>query len=129
MSTGEAAAASTWILVVSDDPRVHEVAAHGFGASVDVTFAEDARRALEMLRAATPSVVVVDLQSGSAGGFALCKDMAADPRLEPVPVLMLLERDQDAWLAREAGAEMHRTKPVDASDLVHAALSLTSSSG
>lgn len=127
MIAEEAEASTTWILVVSDDARVRDAAGDGFGGSVEVTFASDAREALEILRSATPAVVVVDMHAGSAGGFALCKDMGANPRLARVPVLMLLERDQDAWLARTAGAAIYKTKPVDGSDLVESVLSLSSS--
>ena len=127
MSDAEVEAPARWIFVVSDDPRVREVAGFGFGSSVEVTFAADAREALEVMREGIPAAVVVDMHAGSAGGFALAKDMNADPRLSQVPVLMLLQRDQDAWLAREAGAAAYRTKPIDASELVEAALSLTQS--
>jgi hypothetical protein len=37
---------------------------------------------------------------------------------------MLLERDQDAWLADQAGARLHMTKPVETSELVAEALRL-----
>lgn len=124
MTSSDIDAPASWILVVSDDPRVHDVAGFGFGSSVEVTFAADAREALEIMRNGIPAVLVVDMHAGSAGGFALGKDVKADPRLDHIPVLMLLQRDQDAWLAREAGADMHRTKPIDASELVDAALSL-----
>src|SRR5688572_10236609 len=125
MAPTEMEAPAAWIFVVSDDPRVREVAGFGFGPSVEVTFATDAREALEIMREGIPAVVVVDMHAGSAGGFALAKDMKADPRLSRVPVLMLLQRDHDAWLASEAGADSYRTKPLDASELVEAALSLT----
>lgn len=125
MADTDLEARASWVFVVSDDPRVRDVAGFGFGSSVEVTFAADAREALEVMREGIPAAVVVDMHAGSAGGFALVKDMKADPRLSRVPVLMLLQRDQDAWLAREAGAELHRTKPIDASELVEAALSLT----
>lgn len=128
MMTQEAEAPASWIFVVSDDPRVRDIAGDGFGDSVQVTFAADAREALEILRRGIPAVAVVDMHAGSAGGFALCKDMAADPRLAEVPVLMLLERDQDAWLAREAGAAMYKTKPVDPAELVGSVSALISSS-
>jgi hypothetical protein len=38
--------------------------------------------------------------------------------------MMLLDRDQDRWLAQQAGAKLIRTKPIDTSDLVADALSL-----
>lgn len=65
----------------------------------------------------TPSAVVVDLQTGSAGGYGLARDMGLNDRLAQVPVVMLLERDQDAWLARQAGARFVRLKPVEATSL------------
>jgi len=127
MSPADGAVATTWILVVSDDERIRDAAGYGFDDSVAVTFAADAREAVEILREGTPAVMVVDMQAGSAGGYALCRDMAADPRLDSIPVLMLLERDQDSWLATQAGADLHRTKPIDAAELVDVALSLKSS--
>jgi DNA-binding response OmpR family regulator len=41
---------------------------------------------------------------------------------------MLLERVQDSWLAREAGATAYLTKPVDAGELVDKSLGLLSTS-
>ena len=52
--------------------------------------------------------------------------MSQSPRLRDVPTLMLLERVQDAWLAREAGATAYLTKPVDAGELVTETLALLS---
>lgn len=117
-------AAQRHVLVVSDDPRVRDEARFGFAPELDVAIAEDARDALEQMRGDTPAAVVIDLQTGSAGGFALCKDMQHTRGLGRVPVLMLLEREQDVWLAGQAGATLIRTKPIDASDLVADVLSL-----
>lgn len=114
------------VLVVSDDERVRDEARFGFAPSLEVEFARDAREALEQMRVEVPVVVVIDMHTGSAGGFALCKEMDADRRFQAVPVLMLLERDQDEWLAKQAGADLIRTKPIDTTDLVADALSLTS---
>ena len=115
-------------LVVSDDPHLREEARYAFPADVDVVLATDAREAWKLLGTGTPSAVIVDIQTGSAGGFGLRRDMSQDPRLRDVPTLMLLERVQDAWLAREAGATVYLTKPVDAGELVAESLALISSS-
>jgi DNA-binding response OmpR family regulator len=114
----------TVLLVVSDDPSVQEEMTYGAPSGVQVLSARDAREAWRRLVEITPSVAVVDLQTGSAGGFALMKDMAADERLQRVPVMMLLEREQDAWLARQAGAADYRVKPVEAAGLVSDSLGL-----
>ena len=112
------------VLVVSDDDRIRDEARFGFAPSLEVALAEDARDALSQMEGPVPSVVVIDMRAGSAGGFSLCKDMRMHPRLGHVPVLMLLERDQDVWLAKQAGADLIRTKPIDTTDLVADAVSL-----
>lgn len=112
------------VLVVTDDPTLQHEARYAFPEDFDVVAVHDARSALSELDAWTPAVVVVDLLSGSAGGFALGRDMSQSPRLADVPMLMLIDRHQDEWLARQAGADAIRTKPIDAVELVASALDL-----
>lgn len=112
------------ILVVTDDPPLELEARYAFPDDFDVVVVADARDASRELAAWTPAVVVVDLLSGSAGGFALGRDMSQDSRLANVPILMLIDRHQDEWLAREAGAAAVRTKPIDTAELVASALDL-----
>jgi DNA-binding response OmpR family regulator len=71
-----------------------------------------------------PSAVVVDLQTGSAGGVSLLREMQQHASLSSIPVLVLLEREQDAWLANNFGAAAHLTKPVQTSELVSTVLAL-----
>ena len=106
------------VLVVTDQESVRAALRYGFPDDVDVFFAVDSRAAMRSLPEVAPSVVVVDLQTGSAGGYGLARDMFADARWAEVPVIMLLERDQDAWLARQAGARITITKPVAASRII-----------
>ncbi len=86
--------------------------------------AVDAREAWDLIANATPSVVVVDLQTGSAGGYALSKDMHDVLRLERVPILMLLDRPQDEWLAKQSEATMVRLKPIEVTRLVGDVMSM-----
>jgi CheY-like chemotaxis protein len=90
---------------------------YGVPAFMQTEFARDAREALEAMSRKTPSAVVVDLQTGSAGGYGLAREMGLDDRLAQIPIVILLERYQDAWLARQAGARLYLTKPIDASSL------------
>lgn len=112
------------VLVVSDDAALRREAELAFPDDFDVVVARDARTAEAELDAWTPAVVVVDLLAGSAGGFALGRDMSQDRRLAHVPILMLIDRHQDEWLARQGGASATRTKPIDAAELAAAALDL-----
>jgi DNA-binding response OmpR family regulator len=112
------------VLVVSDDDRVCEEISYGSPSHVRAEIARDSRAAWTKLEQLSPAVAVVDLQTGSAGGYGLARDMRADRRFSDTPILMLLERDQDAWLAEQAGATVWRTKPIDVSELIREVLAL-----
>lgn len=114
------------VLVVSNDEAVIEDVRFGLPAHLDVTLASNATDASEIMadRDLHPAVVVVDQRTGNAGGFALARQMAAVRALKDVPILVLLEREQDAWLAKQAGAAMYRTKPMTAETLAAAVVSL-----
>ncbi|HZJ52168.1 MAG TPA: response regulator [Actinomycetota bacterium] len=106
------------LLLVTDDLRVQEELRYALPAGVSARFAADARSAWKELQTVIPSVVVVDIQTGSAGGYGLTKDMGARPEFAQVPVVMLLERAHDSWLAKQAGAVSFVCKPVAATSLV-----------
>jgi DNA-binding response OmpR family regulator len=112
------------VLVVSQDEAVIEDARYGLPPGFELRTARDARDAQTVLKDFTPSVVIVDQMTGNAGGYALARDMRATNALKEVPILILLERDQDAWLAKQAGANLFRTKPISSEILVADTLSL-----
>lgn len=105
------------VLVVSDDPLVRDEAEYGFPNHVTVRMGTDSRDAWQLILDELPDVVVVDLQTGSAGGFDLIMALRQDERTEAIPALLLLERPQDAWLADQAGATAARVKPLEPSEL------------
>ncbi|MBA3431408.1 MAG: hypothetical protein H0U16_08005 [Actinobacteria bacterium] len=112
------------VLVVTDDPLIAEEVRYGFPGGVEVDIAFDSTQAWQLMRDRVPSVAVLDFQSGNAGGFSLASDMSQNPRLEDVPILMLLERGQDSWLAEQAGAALYRIKPLGTSALVRDVMGL-----
>jgi DNA-binding NarL/FixJ family response regulator len=64
-----------------------------------------------------PDLAVIDLQIGNMGGMAACLDLRLEEsagRLPHVPVLMLLDRRADVFLARRSQAEGWIVKPLDA---------------
>ena len=64
----------------------------------------------------TPDLVVVDLQMGNMGGVAVCLELRLEEsygNLPHVPVLMLLDRRADVFLAKRSGAEGWLVKPLD----------------
>src|SRR5690349_14917799 len=75
----------------------------------------------------TPDLVVLDLQIGNMGGMATAMALhleAGAGRLPKVPVLMLLDRSADIFLARRSDADGWLVKPIDAFRLRKAAAAL-----
>ena len=112
------------VLVVSDDPVVQDEICFGFPSGVEVTAAVDAREAWKVMEERLPSVAIIEIRTGSAGGFGLARDMSQRKDLQDVPILMLLERIQDRWLASTAGARAVLVQPVDIGALVTGTLEL-----
>lgn len=71
---------------------------------------------LPAVQASIPDLVVLDLQIGNMGGMATCLDLRLEEhadRLPHVPVLMLLDRRADVFLAKRAEADGYVVKPLD----------------
>ena len=84
----------------------------------------DVRPAVTELK---PDLVVLDLQIGNMGGVAASLDLRLEAEAGRVPdtrILMLLDRDVDQWIARQALADAELVKPVDAFHLRRAAMAL-----
>ena len=74
-----------------------------------------------------PDLLITDLQVGSMGGVAICHDLRLEEsgdRQPHVPVLILLDRRADVFIARDSGAEGWLVKPLDARRLQRAARAL-----
>jgi DNA-binding response OmpR family regulator len=72
----------------------------------------------------TPDLAILDLQIGNMGAMAVTMDLRNEEsggRLPHVPVLMLLDRRPDVFLAKRSGAEGWLVKPLDALRLRRAA--------
>jgi DNA-binding NarL/FixJ family response regulator len=105
------------IVVASDAPSVR--------AEVNAVVGEPDTDVIEVIRGHgvapavaehTPDLVVVDLQMGSMGGMAVCLELRLEEsygKLPHVPVLMLLDRRPDVFLAKRSGAEGWLVKPLD----------------
>jgi DNA-binding response OmpR family regulator len=85
------------------------------------------RDVLPAVAASTPALVVLDLQIGNMGGMATCLMLRQEEgagRLPRVPILMLLDREADVFLARRSEADGWLIKPIDAFRLREAATAL-----
>jgi DNA-binding response OmpR family regulator len=105
------------ILVASDAPTVRaEVASIAARPEVTVRQARSGPEVMRAVAESLPDLVVVDLQMGNMGGMAVCLELRLEEsygKIGHVPVLMLLDRRPDVFLARRSGAEGWVVKPLD----------------
>lgn len=108
--------AAPLILIVDDTPANLRLAEFllkraGFG----VATAQDATEAWARLDAATPALVLMDLQLPGVDGFALTGQIKRHARLAHVPVVAMTAYAMagDETRARDAGCDGYLSKPID----------------
>ena len=116
------------VLLATDADWIHEeVDAAIGGDDIEVFRVRQGTDVLPTVKELAPELVILDLQIGNMGGMAACMDLRLDEsvdRIGHVPVLMLLDRDVDAFLANRAEADGWIVKPIDSFRLRKAATAL-----
>ena len=107
----------TDVLLATDADRIHdEVDAALTEADTTVHRVTKGADVLGAIAEHDPDLVVLDLQIGNMGGMAACMAIRLEEsagRLDHIPVLMLLDRDADLFLARRSHADGWLVKPLD----------------
>lgn len=80
-----------------------------------VAFAENGRRALEMMRAQAYDVVLLDIEMPEMDGFQVLEEMSSDSELHNLPVIMIssVEEIDSVVKCIEMGAEDYLHKPIN----------------
>jgi formate transporter len=114
------------ILVVDDDPDFVDLSRRILAkAGYQVSAARDGQQALQMMRTERPDLVMLDVMMATPlEGMAVAREMATDPSLRAIPVVMVSSIDSsqyagmlpddlhipiDAWIS----------KPIDPDHLLH----------
>lgn len=103
------------ILIVDDDPNFGEalaelLAEYGYSATAMPGGVE----ALDYLRShSPPHAILLDLRMPTMNGWAFRAELAGEPHLEAIPVLLLSAVDRLPEHARSLGAADFLSKPVE----------------
>ncbi len=101
------------VLVVDDDPTVHELmrrflAKEGF----DVVTASDGEEGLKLARELKPALITLDVIMPGLDGWSVLSELQSDPELSAIPVVMLTILDEQNK-GYALGAADYMTKPID----------------
>ena len=113
------------ILLATDaDWIVNEVTAALGGPETSFSVCRDGRAVAGVVGDREPDLVITDLQVGSMGGMAISLALRNDESVGALPrspILMLLDRQADVYLAKRSQADAWLIKPLDALRLKRAA--------
>ncbi|CAN5647040.1 hypothetical protein BH20ACT2_BH20ACT2_02560 [soil metagenome] len=116
------------VLLATDADWIHdEVDAALADDDTEVVRVRAGAEVLPAVEAGPFDLVVLDLQIGNMGGMATCLSLRLEEgagRLVRAPIMMLLDRDADIFLARRSDADGWLVKPLDAFRLRRAAQAL-----
>ncbi len=105
------------VLVVSDSQAVRDEVKAAIADGDTIVFElTHGAEVLAAVRENAPDLAILDLQIGKMGGMATCMELRLEEgagRLPHVPVLMLLDRRADVFLAKRSAAQGWVVKPLD----------------
>lgn len=107
---------STILLAADVDWLYDDIHATLAGRSTSVHRVRSGADVLAAVTADPPELVILDLQTGNQGGMATCMELRLEQdmgRIPDIPILMLLDRDDDIFLARRAASDGWLIKPVE----------------
>ena len=104
------------ILIVEDNmlsQKLRSVVLRSAGYSTEA--AHDAREATRSIRQHAPDLIVMDIGLPGKDGYALTRELKADPVTAQIPILVITSyaMKSDRVRAYEAGCDGFLTKPVD----------------
>ncbi len=102
------------VLAVDDESAFLSVLRTFLAPRYDVICLSRAESLPEMLEDFQPDLVILDVRMPGTSGFALCRQIRADPRFSHLPVLFLTACQDDVDFAKNlaAGGTAYLTKPV-----------------
>lgn len=102
-------------MIVDDNPQIRNYLKKILAPKYTVTAAENAEKALEIIRKLQPDLIISDVVMGDMNGVSFCKYIKMDEELKHIPVILLTGgTSEDVKLkGAEVGADDYITKPFD----------------
>src|SRR5258707_7067589 len=116
-----AAGNSGWVLVVEDDPHIHELVVLHLGLEgLATASATDGTDGLQKARTEPFDLIILDVMLPGLDGVTICRAIRREPHLKDVPILMLTARreESDKVNGLESGADDYLTKPFGMREFV-----------
>ena len=105
------------IVIAADDQSVYDdIASVVEEPDTSVRWVRTGEGVRDEVNLRPADLVIADMQIGTMGGIAVALDLKLEAdagRLEPCPVLLVLDRRPDVFMARRSGAEGWLVKPID----------------
>ena len=109
------------ILVIEDDDIVARTIERSLrGEEFRVDLASSGVEGLKAARRNRPELIILDVIMPGMDGFAVCREIRADPVLTNIPVLFLTAKikDEDKITGFNAGADDYLCKPFNIDELI-----------
>jgi DNA-binding response OmpR family regulator len=119
------------ILIIDDDPGLRAVLTAVLEDNHEVIIARDGVEGVELAKAKSPDLAVVDVDMPGMNGYQVCVYLRGFPPTRALPILMLtgMTKLPDAMKGMATGANDYLTKPFDIHEVlarVEALLKLSS---
>jgi DNA-binding response OmpR family regulator len=107
------------ILAVDDHTHIVRLIQVNLGKENTVITAADGEEGLEKARQERPDLILLDVVMPKMDGFAMLRELKADPELQNIPVIMLTVKAQNSDIVRglHEGAQYYLPKPFHPSEL------------
>ncbi len=109
------------ILVIEDDDIVARTIERSLrGEEFRVTLTNSGVEGLKVARRRPPDLVILDIIMPGMDGYAVCREMRADPLLANIPILFLTAKikDEDKIAGFNAGGDDYLCKPFNIDELI-----------
>ncbi|RJQ44000.1 MAG: response regulator [Gaiellales bacterium] len=116
-----ATAPARHVMIVDDEASLRNLVRANLEVDgMTVSEAVDGFQAIDMLRSDQPDLILLDIMMPGKDGIAVLEELAGDPSLRRIPVILLTAKGEQEDLERGAalGARGHITKPFDPEQMV-----------